>query len=570
MNLLTKAQLMHHIIQWRLSWDKRDTHYRYTAPGNPKFMGPRDAVKLIKDGDVIATSGLAGNQRVAIMYWAVREVFEETGHPRNITMVCTGGMGGRGKVPGSLEELGVEGLCTRLITGHQETFKSLLRLTEEGKCEIQCIPQGIVALLIDAQGRGEDSIRVPTGIGTFLDPRVGTGTRIFDPEAEQLVEVDDGLLRYRIPKINVAMFGAPAADREGNVYLRNSSVIAESAEVIRAAKVNGGKVIVNVGHIVEKGHDDFYLPAKDIDAIVFDPNCEQSISIKYRKFWSLLTTESKVPVDEAIERLRFVNRVLGITPRRSKADLAIARLAAKVFAENAQPEMFVNIGVGLPEEVSRILYEGGMLKHVTLFTESGVIGGLPAPGVFFGAAACPQKMISSAEVFKMCYQRLDGTLLGVVQADSAGNVNVSKRGEGPRNYVGPGGFVDMTTAAKMIIFVTTWTALGETQVEDGKVQIVKPGKPKFVEHVDEITFSGKEALKAGKKVFYATTVGLFRLTGRGMELVRVMPGVDIQKDIIERCTMKVVLPESGEVPVVDSSVVTGEHFKLELPEETPA
>ena len=570
MNLLVKAQLMQHVIQWRLSWDKRDTHYRFTAPDNPRFMGPRDAVKLIHDGDVIATSGLAGNQRVAIMYWALREVFEETGHPRNITMLCTGGMGGRGKVPGSMEELGVEGLCTRLITGHQETFKSMLRLAEEGKLEVQCIPQGIVALLIDAQGRGEDSLLVRTGIGTFLDPRVGTGTHIFDPKAEQLVTVENDLLRYRIPKINVAMFGAPAADREGNVYLKNASVIAESVEIIRAARANHGKVIVNVGHIVEKGHDDFFIPAEDVDAIVFDPNCEQSISIKYRKFWSLLTTDSTVPVDEAIARLRFVNKVLGITPRRTKIDVAIARLAATVFAENARKEMFVNVGVGLPEEVSRVLYEAGMFKYVTLFTESGVIGGLPAPGVFFGAAACPQKMISSAEVFKMCYQRLDGTMLGVVQADTEGNVNVSKRGEGPRNYVGPGGFIDMITAAKMIIFVTSWTAHGSVKVQGDKIKIVEPGKPKFVEKVDEITFSGKEALKAGKKVYYVTTVGLFRLTERGMELVRVMPGIDIQKDIIEGCTMKVVLPESGKVPVVDSSIVTGKDFILGLKEEASA
>jgi len=115
--------------------------------------------------------------------------------------------------------------------------------------------------------------------------------------------------------------------------------------------------------------------------------------------------------------------------------------------------------------------------------------------------------------------------------------------------------------------VANWTALGKTEVQGDKVKVVKPGKPKFVEKVDEITFSGKEALKAGKKVFYATTVGLFRLTERGMELIRVMPGVDIQKDIVGGCTMKVVLPESGEVPVVDSSIVTGEGFSLGLKEE---
>ena len=49
----------------------------------------------------VATSGIAGNQRAAIMYWAIRELFDETKHPANLTMLCTGGQGGRGKEAGS-------------------------------------------------------------------------------------------------------------------------------------------------------------------------------------------------------------------------------------------------------------------------------------------------------------------------------------------------------------------------------------------------------------------------------------------------------------------------------------
>ena len=77
-----------------------------------------------------------------------------------------------------------------------------------------------------------------------------------------------------------------------------------------------------------------------------------------------------------------------------------------------------------------MLFEAGLLQTVTVFTESGVIGGLPAPGVFFGAAACPKKLVRSAEVFRMCGSQLDVTLLGVLEADSEGNVNVSRRGQG--------------------------------------------------------------------------------------------------------------------------------------------
>jgi propionate CoA-transferase len=223
----------------------------------------------------------------------------------------------------------------------------------------------------------------------------------------------------------------------------------------------------------------------------------------------------------------------------------------------------VNVGVGLPEEVCRILHAHGALNDITLFTESGVIGGVPAPGVFFGAAIGSIQVISSAETFRMCAEKLDTAILGVLQADSEGNVNVSKRTENVRNYVGPGGFIDLTMAAKTIIFVTKWMERERLRVSGSGVRIVRPGAPKFVGRVDEITFSGQEALKAGKRVFFVTTVGVFELTARGMELIRVMPGLDLQRDILSSA-MKIALPESGKIPEVERSIVSGKGFKVQL------
>jgi propionate CoA-transferase len=114
----------------------------------------------------------------------------------------------------------------------------------------------------------------------------------------------------------------------------------------------------------------------------------------------------------------------------------------------------------------------------------------------------------------------------------------------------------------MAIFVGKWMARSTVKVVGNKIRVVTTGKPKFVDKVDEITFSGEQALNAGKKVFYATDVGLFRLTERGVELIRVMPGVDIQRDILGMSPMRVVMPESGAVPVVDEAVVTGKGFSL--------
>ncbi len=65
--------------------------------------------------------------------------------------------------------------------------------------------------------------------------------RLHGPEpagenAEQLVEREGDLLRYRIPKITVAMFAVPGADTEGNLYLEHGTMIAEIPELVRAAK----------------------------------------------------------------------------------------------------------------------------------------------------------------------------------------------------------------------------------------------------------------------------------------------------------------------------------------------
>ncbi len=562
MTLLDKLRILHSIIWWRLTWDKRDTHYTFTVADNPKFMGPRDAVGLIRDGDVVAFSGLAGNQHATIMYWAIREVYEETGHPRGLTAMTVGGMGGRGIVPGTIEELGQEGLCTRFISGHLETFKAMLRLADKGKLELQCLPQGTMSLLFDAQARGEDSVLVDTGVGTVFDPRIGRGTPVAGQNAEQLVSVEDDKLRYRIPRITVAIFNAPAADRKGNIYMKHCSMIAEIPEITRAARRHNGVVIANVQHIVDEGYDRVFLTGDLIDAIVLSPPTDARASMRAGIWESVPSADSDVGIEKKYERLRFANRVLGVTPRRTRVEDAIARLAAATLADNATKGATVNIGTGLPEEVCRNLFEAGVLKDITFFTESGVIGGIPAPGIFFGAAVGPDRMISSAEIFKEVATSLDVTILGYLQVDSAGNVNSSKRGDGPLNYVGPGGFIDFSTSARMVIFVGKWMARAKIQVVGNTIKILRPGKPKFVEKVDEITFSGNEALKSGKKVFYATDVGLFRLTERGVELSRVMPGIDIKNDIIAFSPMKVVLPESGAVPVVDDAVVTGKGFSL--------
>ena len=551
-----RAEVVAQLGRAALSWLRRDTRYPSPVPENPKFMSPRAAARLIGDGDVVGTSGLGGNQRASIVYCAIREEFEETGHPADLTILNLGGCGGRGVVPGTVEELGQPGLCRRLITGHFETFRAMLGLAEAGRCELHCIPQGTMALLLAGLSRGRSSRLSTTGVGTFIDPRVGPGSPVAQSARQSLVSVERGRLRYRLPEIDVAVFNVPAADRRGNLYVRDCAMIGESRELARAAKRNGGRVIANVGLLVDEGYDRVFLPADVVDAVVYYPDTEQTAGVFHRQPWPVLTTRSDVPIAAGLDRVRFVNWLTGVAARRTPADEIVARLAAATLLANVRKGAYVNIGVGLPEEVAGAVFEAGRLDDVTFLVESGVVGGLPAPGVYFGAALCPRRIISSAEMFALCYARLDATCLGVLQADSAGNVNVSRRGDGVRDYVGPGGFIDLAAAAKTIVFATTWMARGTVAVDGASLRIAAPGIPKFVDRVDEITFSGPRALAAGKRVFYATHVGLFRLTRRGMELSAVMPGIDIRRDVLDRTAMRIVLPTTGRVPILPRSLFT--------------
>jgi propionate CoA-transferase len=161
-------------------------------------------------------------------------------------------------------------------------------------------------------------------------------------------------------------------------------------------------------------------------------------------------------------------------------------------------------------------------------------------------------------------------VLGFLQVDSAGNVNASHRGPRMTDLVGPGGFPDIANGAHTVIFVGTWMAGARFALRNQQLVIEKSGTCKFMEQVNHITFSGREALRMGKKVFYVTNVGVFALTPEGLELREVMPGIDVERDILKACPARIRLPETGQVKVVDATVVSGENFYLRLQQASPA
>ena len=172
----------------------------------------------------------------------------------------------------------------------------------------------------------------------------------------------------------------------------------------------------------------------------------------------------------------------------------------------------------------------------------------------------PKEMHSSAWMFNHYKENLNLAVLGIMQVDSEGNVNVSRRGEKVTQYVGCGGFIDIATSAKNLIFIGTFMARADLKLKNGRLTVRKKGIPKFVEQLMEVTFPAKEALKQGKEVHYVTDLGVFRLTEKGLLLTEVMPGIDIQKDIIQNAKAKIHVAD--QVETIKSEFVTGENFNL--------
>jgi propionate CoA-transferase len=297
-----------------------------------------------------------------------------------------------------------------------------------------------------------------------------------------------------------------------------------------------------------------------VDAIVCHDDTDQMAGYFHREPWSLIVPDGAGTIAEGLEQARVVRRLgelAGGFPRRTPVDVVLTRLAAATLADALPADAHVAIGTGLPETIAPELFESGRGRDFTFLVESGAVGGVPAQGVYFGAAFCPSELVSTAELFARCRRRLDAVCLGALEIDAAGDVNVSRRGRGVRSYIGPGGFIDFATWARTIVFVSHWMRGGEMRAEHGEIRIGKPGRVKLVRRVAERCFDAARALAAGKRIFYVTPVGVFRRGARGLELLRAAPGIDVRRDILAMAPFPIEVAEP--LPLVDRAVLSAPH-----------
>jgi len=121
----------------------------------------------------------------------------------------------------------------------------------------------------------------------------------------------------------------------------------------------------------------------------------------------------------------------------------------------------------------------------------------------------------------------------MAQLDAQGNVNVSRFGS---HLAGAGGFINISQSARKVVFAGTFASgHADIQVRDGELAIDHDGEGrKFLAQVEQRTFAGAQAMAQGQEVLYVTERCVFRLTAEGLALTELAPGVDLQRDVLDR------------------------------------
>lgn len=492
-----------------------------------KILTFAEAAALVPDGAVLSTCGIGAIGHSMKFDFAIEERFQKEGHPKGLTLFHAAGQSGY-ELHLGLNCYAHEGLLSRLIGGHIDTAREIVRLSlEKGAPKIYNLPQGQIARLFRAIAAKEPGVLTKVGIGTFVDPRV-EGPGLTQGASNGLVEVvtlnEEEYLFYKTIPVDVAVIRATVADTKGNLTANWEPAVTDMLALAMAAHNSGGFVVAEVQRLTEFGTLDprrVIVPGALVDYVVVD---EEQRMTPFEAYNPSYVGDSRHP-EPWVLAARIKEMSAGITPQRGLIDMVIIRRAAFELQKGA----VVNVGLGIPEGVAEVAASEGIFEEMTFTVESGPFGGIPCAGVSFGAAINPEAILPSASMFDFYNGGgLDLAFMGFAEVDGEGNVNASKvKGR----LIGAGGFIDITQRAKKVVFVGKFSDKAEYEGSTEGLKKVKEGKPKFAGRVSQLTFSADFARSIGQKVLYVTERAVFELCEKGLELVEVPLGIDIERDI---------------------------------------
>ena len=376
-------------------------------------------------------------------------------------------------------------------------------------------------MLREAAGK-RPGVLTKVGIGTFVDPHY-EGCAMNDAARQRAIvarrEFNNETWLYFEPIApNVAIIRASVADEKGNLSFDQEGAYLGAMEMALAAHNSGGIVIAQVKRIAKNGTlkpHTVRVPGVLVDYIVEAPE-------------QLQTTAT--PYDPAISGELF----------RPEHDFAlpehgIGKVIARRVAQELEPGWAVNIGFGISANVPRILLEEGQHGSVTWVIEQGAVGGIPLLDFKFGCSSNAEAYVASPHQFAYFQAGgFDAALLSFLEIGADGSVNVSKLGVCPHRTAGAGGFVDITTRAEKLVFSGNFNAGARVSIRDGRLFIDKEGGiAKLVPEVEQISFSGVEAVRKGQDVTYITERCVIKLTPEGLVVNEVAPGIRVKEDVLD-------------------------------------
>ncbi len=506
-----------------------------------KIMTADEAAGLISDGDVICLNSFVGIENPVELHEAIYRKYSRTGSPNNLTIISSAGFG-EWDENRNAESYIREGAVSKLICGHFGAMLSTKKLVLHDRFEAYNLPLGCISHAIRAQAGGIPGALSKVGLDIFVDPRIdGPGINKIskDDSLIKLVEVDnEEFLYYKLPKIKVALIKGTAADIKGNISFDDMYMSGDALAICQAVKANHGKVIVQVDRIVSTPARprNTIIPGCMVDAIVqVDPEPRHAA-------YESLTGSFEIPYSQWTDWSDMLAKRTATKPDKNPA----AKIIGKRAAKELKPDDIVNIGIGIPENVSKYARKSGMLDQITLTVESGGVGGFPASGKVFGAMIGAASMNDMANQFDL-YDNggLDICFMGGLEVDRHGNVNSHR---GPGAFSGIGGFANITAKTPVVVFCLSFNTKGLDVSEDeesGRISIAKEGSiPKFVENVHSISFSAKRGLVNRQRVLYVTERCVFELCEKGLKLTEVYPGIDMKTQILDLLPFEVEISDA--------------------------
>lgn len=515
-----------------------------------------EAVALIKDGAVVAVNSSSGLSCPDAVLAALGERFDSEGSPKDLTSIHPIAAGDFFGTKG-IDHYAKPGCLSKIIGGSYPSGPSsaepplIWQMITGNKVKAYNLPSGIIFDMLREGAGHRPGVMTKVGMETFVDPdqeggamnEAGAG----DPIVRRIEFEGEDWLYFQALKPDIAIIRATTSDQRGNLSFESEGAYLGAMEMALAAHNNGGKVIAQVRRVAENGSirpHDVRVPGILVDVVVEAPDMLQTTATPYDP---AISGELIRPLD-SFQLMEF----------------GVPKVIARRVAQELKSGWAVNIGFGVSANVPRVFLEEGHHGDVTWVIEQGAVGGIPLLDFKFGCAANAEAFVASPHQFSYFQAGgFDASLLSFLEIDADGSVNVSRLRATPHRTAGAGGFVDITTRAKTIVFSGTFNAGAKMRVEAGRLVIDKEGHTsKIVSKVDQVSFSGKRAIQQGQQAIYVTERCVIALTEQGLTVTEIAPGIDLQKDILDQAgtPMNVV----DDLKIMDPKLFKPEPFGLSV------